>query len=215
MTLARCCRRPPRKLGDAAGQTRWQWPYSGFGEVNPQATPASGQAPLNYALRYPGQIDDGNGLFYNWHRFYDPRVGRYTSSDPIGLDGGWNRFGYVDANPLGFVDPEGLQIIRPFPGVPGFPIPNRSPGGLRDPDFPPGTGPNRSPDPIKRSPPRWWPSMPDEDAEFCRQERRRCAELCEEAECKPDFRNIWGGSIERCIRGCLPEVCGGNKKGNK
>ena len=103
----------PRMLSDATGQTRWQWPYSGFGEVAPQSTPAGGLAPLNYSLRYPGQIDDGNGLFYNWHWFYDPRVGRYTSSDPIGLEGGWNRFGYVDANPLGFVDPEGLA---PQPG---------------------------------------------------------------------------------------------------
>ena len=104
----------PRRLSDSAGQTRWQWPYSGFGEIAPQSTPAAGQAPVNYALRYPGQIDDGNELFYNWHRFYDPRVGRYTKADPIGLDGGWNRFGYVDANPLGFVDPEGLQ---------GYPVP--------------------------------------------------------------------------------------------
>lgn len=99
----------PRRLSDSAGQTRWQWPYSGFGEINPQSTPAAGQAAISYALRYPGQIDDGNGLFYNWHRFYDPRVGRYTKADPIGLDGGWNRFGYVDGNPLGFVDPEGLR----------------------------------------------------------------------------------------------------------
>ncbi|WP_236966424.1 RHS repeat-associated core domain-containing protein [Hydrogenophaga sp. SL48] len=98
----------PRKLSDAAGQTQWQWPYSGFGEIGPQSTPASGQAPVSYSLRYPGQVDDGNGLFYNWHRFYDPRVGRYTSADPIGLGGGWNRFGYVDGNPLGLVDPEGL-----------------------------------------------------------------------------------------------------------
>ncbi|WP_374694491.1 RHS repeat domain-containing protein [Hydrogenophaga pseudoflava] len=98
----------PRRLSDSAGQTRWQWPYSGFGEIAPQSTPASGQAPVSFALRYPGQIDDGNELFYNWHRFYEPRVGRYTKADPIGLEGGWNRFGYVGGNPLGFVDPEGL-----------------------------------------------------------------------------------------------------------
>lgn len=98
----------PRRLSDSAGQTRWQWPYSGFGEINPQSTPAAGQAAVSYSLRYPGQIDDGNGLFYNWHRFYDPRVGRYTKADPIGLEGGWNRFGYVDGNPLMYTDPEGL-----------------------------------------------------------------------------------------------------------
>lgn len=112
----------PRRLSDSAGQTQWQWPYSGFGEIGPQSTPASGQAPVSYSLRYPGQVDDGNGLFYNWHRFYDPRVGRYTKADPIGLEGGWNRFGYVDANPLGFVDPMGLATYictRPLGGLPG------------------------------------------------------------------------------------------------
>ena len=103
----------PRRLTDGSKAVKWQWPYSGFGEIAPQSTPAAGQAPLNYSLRYPGQVDDSNGLFYNWHRFYDPRVGRYTSSDPIGLEGGWNRFGYVDANPLGFTDPRGLQANRP------------------------------------------------------------------------------------------------------
>jgi RHS repeat-associated protein len=101
-----------RRLSDSAGQTRWQWPYSGFGEIAPQATPASGQTAINYSLRYPGQVDDGNGLFYNWHRFYDPRVGRYTSADPIGLEGGWNRFGYVGGNPLGFTDPTGTIALQ-------------------------------------------------------------------------------------------------------
>jgi RHS repeat-associated protein len=108
----------PRRLTDGAKAVKWQWPYSGFGEIAPQSTPAAGQAPVSYSLRYPGQIDDGNGLFYNWHRFYDPRVGRYTSSDPIGLEGGWNRFGYVDANPLGFVDPEGLKAFSLKPKAP-------------------------------------------------------------------------------------------------
>lgn len=107
----------PRRLSDSAGQTRWQWPYSGFGEINPQSTPAAGQAAVSYSLRYPGQVDDGNGLFYNWNRFYDPRVGRYTNADPIGLEGGWNRFGYVGGNPLSFTDPEGLLLASTVGGA--------------------------------------------------------------------------------------------------
>ncbi|PPD28146.1 MAG: hypothetical protein CTY21_13295 [Methylomonas sp.] len=98
----------PRRLTDASNRPRWQWAYSAFGDLPAQSLPAAGLSTLSYALRYPGQVDDGNGLFYNFNRFYDPRVGRYTQADPTGLDGGWNRFGYSEANPLSFTDPEGL-----------------------------------------------------------------------------------------------------------
>jgi uncharacterized protein RhaS with RHS repeats len=32
-------------------------------------------------------------------------------ADPIGLAGGWNRFGYVGGNPLNYIDPEGLVFL--------------------------------------------------------------------------------------------------------
>jgi len=60
--------------------------------------------------------DEESGLFYNGYRTYVPTIGRYTQGDPIGLDGGWNRFGYVGSNPLSYVDPKGLQGCRPVPG---------------------------------------------------------------------------------------------------
>ncbi|MFS2048358.1 RHS repeat-associated core domain-containing protein [Variovorax sp. Varisp41] len=120
----------PRKLTDVSGQAVWQWRYSAFGEEEPTtaakrftgpetvpSTGATGISEVKFNLRYPGQYADvESGLFYNYFRSYDPRTGRYPQGDSIGLGGGWNRFSYVDANPLGATDPKGLIKVCVVPG---------------------------------------------------------------------------------------------------
>jgi RHS repeat-associated protein len=48
------------------------------------------------------------GLHYNWHRHYDPRLGRYVQPDPLDLPDGPSLYSYVRGNPLGEIDPLGL-----------------------------------------------------------------------------------------------------------
>jgi len=62
-------------------------------------------------LRFPGQYaDDETGLSYNYFRDYDPSLGRFIESDPIGLLGGINTYGYVGGNPWKFTDWRGLSV---------------------------------------------------------------------------------------------------------
>jgi|GEM_PF-4595386 len=57
----------------------------------------------------PGQYyHDDAGMHYNYQRYYDPGSGRYTTTDPIGIDGGDNLFAYVGGNPLNYIDQLGL-----------------------------------------------------------------------------------------------------------
>jgi RHS repeat-associated protein len=62
-------------------------------------------ASVTNNLRFPGQYYDvESGLTYNMMRDYDPSLGRYIQSDPIGLEGGINSFSYAESNPINGVD---------------------------------------------------------------------------------------------------------------
>ncbi|MGZ8222758.1 MAG: InlB B-repeat-containing protein [Methylobacter sp.] len=87
----------------------WSWESEAFGNSLPDQNP-SGLGDFVFNLRFPGQYYDAEtGLFYNYFRDYDPAKGRYIESDPIGLAGGLNTYGYASQNPIGLTDPFGLH----------------------------------------------------------------------------------------------------------
>ena len=96
----------PLLLTNAAGQVTASTTRDPWG--NPILL--AGGAPLD--LGYPGQWKDpATGLFQNWHRDYDPTLGRYAQADPLGLGGGSNLFAYVGGDPVNMIDPDGRNPV--------------------------------------------------------------------------------------------------------
>ena len=89
-------------LVDNAGSLTTRYTYSPFGD-----TTQTGEGSTN-PFQYTGRENDNTGLYYYRARYYDPRLQRFISSDPIGLRGGLNTYAYVENNPLNWIDPEGL-----------------------------------------------------------------------------------------------------------
>ena len=122
----------PRVVLDKNNAVRWRWLAEPFGITAPETNP-QGLGLFTQNLRFPGQYADAeSGLSYNFFRDYDSTTGRYTQSDPIGLQGGINTYAYVENNPLSYADPDGLQRIRPAPVFPGLqprPVDPFDPGG--------------------------------------------------------------------------------------
>jgi RHS repeat-associated protein len=111
----------PQTLTDQAGAVVWRATYDPFGQATVNEDPDGNGVLMKNNVRYAGQYFDAEtGLHYNWHRYYDPKVGRYISSDPIGLRGGLNTYLYARANPLKYIDPAGLEttlVCRPIAAV--------------------------------------------------------------------------------------------------
>ncbi|MFA9950069.1 RHS repeat-associated core domain-containing protein [Dentiradicibacter hellwigii] len=107
----------PLALTDDKGQVIWAARYDPWGNIE-EAFNADPEH-FEQTLRLPGQQHDkATGLYYNRHRFYDPRLGAYISQDPIGLDGGINLSSYV-RNPVQWMDPWGLFSVADLPIIPG------------------------------------------------------------------------------------------------
>ncbi|WP_239428541.1 RHS repeat domain-containing protein [Snodgrassella communis] len=101
----------PQLAINSAGEQSWKINSDAFGNSE---LDANNQITMN--LRFPGQYYDAEtGLSYNYFRDYDAKTGRYIQSDPIGLAGGINTYGYVGGNPLVYSDPTGefAQVMVP------------------------------------------------------------------------------------------------------
>lgn len=94
----------PEEMTDSDGKIVWETGYQVWGNTIQEKD----HGGVEQNLRYQGQyLDRETGLHYNLHRYYDPDVGRFMVTDPIGLRGGLNLYSYAP-NPLKYADPLGL-----------------------------------------------------------------------------------------------------------
>jgi len=112
------------------------------------------------------------------------KLGEYTASHPS------NPFVNGPLNPFG----------NPYPGSRPFPPISVSPTSQ------PYCMPVPRAIPFYRTPTLPWPE-PNPDREGCAEEISQCYQLCAKAQFDPDMRNIWGGSVSTCMRGCVSARC--------
>ncbi len=112
----------------ASGTVCYQASFTPYGEEHTAQTTT---CPQNY--KFTGyERDSETGLDYAFARYYDSRLGRFMSADPMGGDAtdpqSLNRYAYVGNSAVNFTDPSGLRLCNPDLGDKCYPPP--SSGGL-------------------------------------------------------------------------------------
>jgi RHS repeat-associated protein len=98
-------------LTDVDGAVAWQADYDAYGNARIEKGAEIFQ-PFRLAGHY---LDSETGLHYSAARYYDPRLGRYLSMDPLFLEGGGDNFyAYCDGDPINRIDPHGELFFVPI-----------------------------------------------------------------------------------------------------
>lgn len=208
----------PSVITDKAKAPVWEGRRDPFGETVVAVN------EIGFDLRFPGQyLDQESGLHYNYYRDYDPGLGRYVQSDPIGLAGGLNTYGYAYQSPLVYSDPEGLNpggLAGAGIGSFGGPVGAAAGYAIGTVVFVGGIAWNQYEAHKKGLPEEGDDGTSDSDGEkseecdgdddsYCKEERRRCGLLCSNAYSDSNRKKVYGGSMQQCIKNCLPQKCGG------
>jgi RHS repeat-associated protein len=97
--------------GSGSAQVIWRATYEPFGLATPDEDPDGDLQSFVLDLRFPGQVfDPESGGHDNRFRHFDPKLGRYITTDPLGQYDSSNLFTYAFSDPLNQIDPYGLAV---------------------------------------------------------------------------------------------------------
>jgi len=102
-------------LTNSSGNTVEVYEYDVYGRVG-----ASDASHPNRIMFIGREYDKETGLYYYRARYYNPQIGRFLQTDPIGYKAGMNLYVYCRNAPLTLIDPMGTQAFPPefWPGGP-------------------------------------------------------------------------------------------------
>ena len=101
----------PREMTDEEGNIVWSGDYSGWGKLTQEGRL---KMDIHQPFRLQNQhYDEETGLHYNFFRYYDPEIGRFTQQDPIKLLGGESLYRFAN-NVQTWTDVFGLSGIPIF-----------------------------------------------------------------------------------------------------
>jgi RHS repeat-associated protein len=101
-------------VSDASGVVTNSYIYDPYGLL------VGSQGSADNPYRFLGQwgvMSDPNGFYHLGARYYDPRMQRFLTLDPIGLTGGVNLYAYAGGDPINRVDPSGYGWLENFFGA--------------------------------------------------------------------------------------------------
>jgi RHS repeat-associated protein len=127
-----------RIVTQANGAVCFDQDYFPYGQ---EVYTSPGSCPQSY--KFTGyERDAETGLDYAFARYYNARLARFMSGDPLAGDVGdpqsLNRYAYVRNNPINFIDPTGLDMCPGEAGLSGCGLPFEDPvynPGPRDPCY--------------------------------------------------------------------------------
>ena len=100
----------PREMTDSQGKLLWKGRYDAWGQLIHDSN-RHAQRTTHQPFRLQNQyFDQETGLHYNFFRYYDPHIGRFTQQDPIGLMGGMNLYRF-EGTVQNQIDPTGLNPL--------------------------------------------------------------------------------------------------------